>query len=47
MIEAVVAPETTVLISFARTKVDAAATIIDAQALADVQRALGNFLAHK
>jgi hypothetical protein len=36
VLEGVVTPATTVLIQFARTKVNAEATITDAQALADV-----------
>jgi chromate reductase len=44
VLEGVIAPETTVLVQFARTKVDARATINDPQALADVRRALDAFL---
>ena len=45
VIEAVITPSTTVLISYARTKVDAEANITDAPALADVNAALEALLA--
>lgn len=44
VLEGVITTETTVLIQFARTKVDAEANITDAQALADVRRGLDAFL---
>lgn len=44
VLEGVITPDTTVLIQFARTKVDDRANITDAQALADVRRALDAFL---
>ena len=47
VLEGVITPETTVLVQFARTKVDPEAKITDAHALADVKAALDAFLAHK
>lgn len=44
VLEAVITPATTVLVPFARTKVNAAGVISDAQALADVAQALDAFL---
>ena len=45
VLEAVITPETTVLVQFARTKVKADGTITDAQARSDVQHALDHLLA--
>lgn len=45
VLEGVITSTTTVLVQFARTKVNAEATITDAQVLRDVQRALDAFLA--
>lgn len=45
VLEAAITPETTVLIPFARTKVNAEGVITDAQALNEVQRALTVLLA--
>ncbi|MEO8734102.1 MAG: hypothetical protein ABI373_07210, partial [Flavobacteriales bacterium] len=47
VIEAVITPETTVLIPFARTKVNAEGSITDVKALAEVQHALEQLLATK
>jgi len=47
VIEAVITPETTVLVQFARTKVNAQAVITDVKVLAEVQHALEHLLATK
>ncbi|MBK7086726.1 MAG: NAD(P)H-dependent oxidoreductase [Flavobacteriales bacterium] len=44
VLEGVITPATTVLVQFARTKVNAEATITDAHTLADIQQALDAFL---
>ncbi len=44
VLEGALSPETTVLVQFARTKVDANANITDAQARSDLQSALDAFL---
>ena len=44
VLEGKLTPETTVLVQFARTKVDAEANVTDAAALADLKRALDAFL---
>ena len=44
VLEGLITSDTTVLVQFARTKVNAEATITDAHALANVQRALEAFL---
>lgn len=45
VIEAVIEPETTVLVKFARTKVNSEGLITDADALADIHKALDAFMA--
>jgi len=47
VLEGLITPATTALVQFARTKVNAEASITDAQALADMSAALEVFLAHK
>lgn len=47
VLEGVITPATTVLVQFARTKVDAQANIIDTQVQVDISAALEAFLAHK
>jgi NAD(P)H-dependent FMN reductase len=44
VLEAVISPKTMVLVQFARTKVSSDGTITDAQALADIRRALDALL---
>jgi|GEM_PF-4507319 len=44
VIEAEVEPETTALVKFARTKVNTEGTITDADALADIRKALDAFM---
>jgi len=47
VIEAEVDTETTVLVKFARTKVSAEGSITDADALADIRKALDVFISSK
>jgi NAD(P)H-dependent FMN reductase len=44
VLEAVISPKTMVLVQFARTKVNSDGTITDAQALAEIRRALDALL---